>query len=1116
MRRRNLPIFGVTALFVVLIFSGIEALAQTALPVTGQTTCYNASGTQISCAGSGQDGEFQKGLPWPGTRFVRNGDTTITDTLTGLAWGPNGNIMTTRHPGWDADGTANDGKVTWQHAHAYVAQLNAENYLGYNDWRLPNKNELRSLAHYGVSSGSTWLKSATQGFTNVQSTYWSSTTFGFPSLTRYGWSVNMTDSYASISDKTTVLYYVWAVRSGTGFAPASVPKTGQAKCYNASGAEISCAGTGQDGELQQGVVWPSQRFTANGDSTITDTLTGLVWSARASGPTVSGTVTCTGGAQTWQNALNYIACINTNNYLGHHDWRLPNINEIESIIHADTNNITWLATQGFNSVQALYWSSDSRFATPSYGWAMDYSGRMAAGMKSSSYSVWPVRGGDIQMTPRISVTDSVAPDNDLQVPFGNVTEGSTATRTVTITNIGTTGLVLGIVAGTDALTAPFTITGDTCSDRTLATAQNCTVTLQFAPATMGAYEDAFDVPSNDPEKPSVTIAVSGAGDIAAPKISVADSVAPDNDLLVPFGNLNEGKTASRTVTIANSGTTDLVLGMLTGADGLAAPFTLTEDTCSYRTLAPAQNCTVILQFAPAVPGTFSDSFDIPSNDPGTPVLTMAVSGTGTAVPVPNIAVSDPVAPDNDLQVPFGTVTLGNTISRTMTVTNTGTADLVLGVIGSTDPLTAPFSITEDTCSGQTMAPTRTCALTVQLTPVTTGDFSDTFDIPSNDPDSPLVAINVNGAGISGPDSAIRIPATGQTVIHAAGDDGALHEGLPWPSPRFSITYCNASGPCSDQSTDCDGSAATDVVMDNLTGLTWPRSGNLTAGTINWADALTFADDTMLCGQSDWRLPNRQELKSLANFGKTNIHLWLNEQGFTEFVCGKYWSSTTYGYGTSTNAAWVISLCDGVIAGNLKTDSPWYVLPVRGASSALSVTGQKKCYDATGVEIVCANTGQDGELQQGIAWPVPRFTANGDETVKDSLTGLVWTKDANAPGPAACAPASPRTWLGALDYVACLNNNDYLGGGWRLPNVSELESLFHAGFKEETCSGTLCRDNTAWLTAQNFSNVQIYYWTSTTYAGWANYAWTFLMLFGNTQIDAKGADYYFVWPVRGGR
>ena len=57
--------------------------------------------------------------------------------------------------------------------------------------------------------------------------------------------------------------------------PAPVPKTGQTSCYDEFGDEINCASTGQDGDYQQGILWPNPRFRDNGNGTVTDNLTGL-------------------------------------------------------------------------------------------------------------------------------------------------------------------------------------------------------------------------------------------------------------------------------------------------------------------------------------------------------------------------------------------------------------------------------------------------------------------------------------------------------------------------------------------------------------------------------------------------------------------------------------------------------------------------------------------------------------------------------------------------------------------------------------------------------------------------------------------------------------------------
>lgn len=176
-----------------------------------------------------------------------------------------------------------------------------------------------------------------------------------------------------------------------------------------------------------------------------------------------------------------------------------------------------------------------------------------------------------------------------------------------------------------------------------------------------------------------------------------------------------------------------------------------------------------------------------------------------------------------------------------------------------------------------------------------------------------------------------------------------------------------------------------------------------------------------------------------------------------------------------------------------------------ATGDLPRSGQTTCYDASGNVIACAGTGQDGELLKGITWPIPRFTANADTTVTDNLTRLVWTSNADAPGPAACTPSySMMLWQDALDYVACLNINSYLGhNDWRLPNINELESLVDAGHS---------MPNT-----QEFYNVQAsYYWSSTTSAVDTSRAWEILMYDGHYGAQSKLYNTCFVWPVRAGQ
>ena len=150
-----------------------------------------------------------------------------------------------------------------------------------------------------------------------------------------------------------------------------IPQTGQTKCYDSRGVVIDCAGTGQDGEIRSGKPWPELRFTnidgsvpISGEA-ILDQMSGLVWAKDGSlmntrDPSFDSDGITSDGCVTWQHALDYIAKLNVENYLGFSDWRIPNVNELESLTNVGQNTAEWLNTSGFKNVRGrYYWSSDS-------------------------------------------------------------------------------------------------------------------------------------------------------------------------------------------------------------------------------------------------------------------------------------------------------------------------------------------------------------------------------------------------------------------------------------------------------------------------------------------------------------------------------------------------------------------------------------------------------------------------------------------------------------------------------------------------------------------------------------------------------------------------------------
>jgi hypothetical protein len=172
---------------------------------------------------------------------------------------------------------------------------------------------------------------------------------------------------------------------------APVEDTGQTECWDTDGLSRPCTGTGEDGELQAGVAWPTPRFTDNSDGTVTDNLTGLIWLKDAD---------CPAGTMPWQDALNWVVLLNNTSIactdyvaLTYSDWRLPNIRELTSVLDYGT----WGLPSGhpFTNVQPyFYWSSTSSGLDPSSAWdvKMDF-GSVFPANKTSTLNVWPVRSG---------------------------------------------------------------------------------------------------------------------------------------------------------------------------------------------------------------------------------------------------------------------------------------------------------------------------------------------------------------------------------------------------------------------------------------------------------------------------------------------------------------------------------------------------------------------------------------------------------------------------------------------------------------------------------------------------------------------------------------------------
>lgn len=356
------------------------------LPRSGQTVSYYA----------GDDGALQIGVAWPTLRFVDNINGTQTDTLTGLVWD--------KDAGTPSAATCPGGRTNWQTALDYVACLNSHAYLGFSDWRLPNIVEMESLFNDGAADSVAWLTS--QGFNNVKTDYWSSTTYA--GAVDHAWNVILWSALqVSLFDpKTVTTYYAWPVR-GTTTLPAQLRQTGQTISYAA----------GDDGQLQTGVPLPVARFTADPtDLCLTDALTGLTW--------IKSPLST---LRPWPEALDDA---NRLNLCGFTDWRLPNRQELRSLVnYSETLNAPVLNAEGFGGIRnRQYWTSTTDASDTGRAWSID----LASGLDVFAYKpgVWT------QALLAIAVRSGAALPHTGHSLSGQVTLGGTGLAGVALTLAG--------------------------------------------------------------------------------------------------------------------------------------------------------------------------------------------------------------------------------------------------------------------------------------------------------------------------------------------------------------------------------------------------------------------------------------------------------------------------------------------------------------------------------------------------------------------------------------------------------------------------------------------------------------------------------------------------------
>ena len=319
------------------------------LPGTGQEYCYDQAGNIITCPANetddyyGQDAFYSINPPSL-TKMDSNGldlsdDATdwamVRDNATGLIW----EVKTTEagsihyknntytwynsNPATDGGGSGTEGDGT--DTEDFINQLNSTSFGGFSDWRLPTKMEMSYLVNFGHYSPAIDI----DYFPNTKSgNYWSSNTLdGYPNSAWYVFFGSGIDFYA----KKSTAQYVRAVRGG-----------------------------------------PAPSFTDNGDFTVTDNNTLLMWGRHTVVPTT----------MTWSTAATW--CDNLS-LAGYNDWMMPTLTELQSILGAGTY---FPLKQSF-----FYWTSTPYAENSNYAWGVNFDGSDASDFidKTLSLYVRPVR-----------------------------------------------------------------------------------------------------------------------------------------------------------------------------------------------------------------------------------------------------------------------------------------------------------------------------------------------------------------------------------------------------------------------------------------------------------------------------------------------------------------------------------------------------------------------------------------------------------------------------------------------------------------------------------------------------------------------------------------------------
>lgn len=299
--------------------------------------------------------------------------------------------------------------------------------------------------------------------------------------------------------------------------------------------------------------------------------------------------------------------------------------------------------------------------------------------------------------------------------FSAVVGATSPTQIFSIVNTGNQLLAINSISITGANASSFSQT-NTCQ-ATLAPNANCSISINFTPATVGTLTANFQVADNAPGSPQ-TLVLKGTGIAPAPAVTFSPP-APS------FPATNQGaSSAPQTLTVISSGNTTLHISSVSLTGSNPSDFSVTNNCTA--PLASGSNCTITLVFNPTAPGQRTADLMVADDAQGSP-QTIALTGTGIAV-LPALSLSPP-APS------FPATTQGASSSpQTLTAVNSGNAPLQVSSVSLGGSNASQFSISS-TCTAP-LAPAASCAISLVFSPTASGQSSANLIIADNASGSP--------------------------------------------------------------------------------------------------------------------------------------------------------------------------------------------------------------------------------------------------------------------------------------------------------------------------------------------------------------------------------------------